>query len=213
MVQEGTYAGTVAKVGRELRRIYGLSGLVLAGICGGAQTSVFAAAKDRDNGVAGLILLDMPFFLYQSSTAPTRKKAGRSLGGRIKASVARGKGRARDWVLSQKWEPQATKIYYGLKRITSRANGSTLPPNTNHPLLKTLIGLLDQGVPALVITAHPLIPEPKSFDYIGYLTARAPDRLEHAKIMGTTHSFVENEGAKGVQEAVAAWLAKLSPRT
>lgn len=210
LVQEGEYAGTVVRLARDLRKAYGLSGLVLAGICGGAQTSVFAAAKERDAGIAGLVLLDMPFFLYRRSPVPAAKASSRSLLGRVRSGIAGGKARFRDWVLARKWEPQATKVYYGLKRITSRANGSSLPPNTNLPLVKALTGLLEDGMPALMVTAHPPIPEPKSFDYIGHVAAKAGDRLEHARIHGTTHSFVENSGAAAVLEAVSAWLARLA---
>jgi pimeloyl-ACP methyl ester carboxylesterase len=209
LVQKGEFAGTVVRLVKDLRQAYGLAGIVLAGICGGAQTSVFAAARERGAGIAGLALLDMPFFLYRRSPVATAQApASRSLLGRVRSGVAGGKARVRDWVLAQKWEPQATKIYYGLKKITSRANGNTLPPNTNLPLLKALTGLLEDGMPALMVTAHPPIPEPQSFDYIGHVAARAGDRLERARIEGTTHSFVENGGAEAVRAAVSAWLAK-----
>jgi len=207
-VQEGGFAGTVVRLVKDLRQAYGLSGVVLAGICGGAQTSVFAAAKERGAGIAGLVLLDMPFFLYRHSPVAAAQAPSRSLLGRARSGIAGGKARVRDWVLAQKWEPQATKIYYGLKKITSRANGNALPPNTNMPLLKALAGLLEDGMPALMVTAHPPIPEPQSFDYIGHIAARAGDRLEHARIEGTTHSFVENGGAEAVRAAVSAWLAR-----
>jgi pimeloyl-ACP methyl ester carboxylesterase len=211
-VQEGTYAGCVAKLARELRRTYGLSGIVLAGICGGAQTSVFAAARDHGTGIAGLALLDMPFFLYRSSNPAAQKKAGLSFLGRCRCGVVGAKAKMRDWVLTQKWEPLATKTYYRLRKMTSRTKGGSLPPNTNLILLKTLSALLDQGIPVLMVTAHPPIPERQSFDYIGYVADRPGGRLEHAKIHGTTHSFVENGGAEAVREALARWLAGLSPK-
>ena len=76
VVQEGAYADCIAALARDMRKRYGLKAIVLAGICGGAQTSVFAAAKNKGEGVAGLILLDMPFFLYMLSlihiSEPTR---------------------------------------------------------------------------------------------------------------------------------------------
>lgn len=209
LVQEGEFAGTVVRLVKDLRQAYGLSGFVLAGICGGAQTSVFAAAKERDACIAGLALLDMPFFLYRRSPVPAAQASGGSRLARLRSGIARGKARFRDWVLAQKWEPQATKVYYGLKKITSRANGNALPPNTNMPLLKALTGLLENGMPALMVTAHPPIPEPQSFDYIGHVAARTGDRLEHARVEGTTHSFVENDGAEAVRAAVSAWMAKL----
>jgi hypothetical protein len=96
--------------------------------------------------------------------------------------------------------------------MTSRTKGGSLPPNTNLILLKTLSALLDQGIPVLMVTAHPPIPERQSFDYIGYVADRPGGRLEHAKIHGTTHSFVENGGAEAVREALARWLAGLSPK-
>lgn len=211
MVQEGDYAGTVVKITRELRRDFGLSGVVLAGICGGAQTSVFAAARDRGAGVAGLILLDMPFFLYRSSSPAGACEPGRPGGGRLRAAVAARKTRLRDWVLSRKWEPLATKIYYALKKLVRRSNAGALPPNTNMALLRGLTGLLEQGIPALMITAHPLVAEPQAFDYIGYVAAGAGDRVRHARIRGTTHSFVENGGAEAVRDAIAAWLVERFP--
>ncbi len=210
-VQEAAYAGCVAAMARELRRTYGLTGLVLVGICGGAQTSVFAAAKERGAGVAGLALLDMPFFLYRSSNPLTGPKARLSPRRRLLAAITGAKLKMRDWVLSQKWEPVATKAYYRLKKMTSRSKAGVLPPNSNQALIKALAGLLDQGVPALMVTAHPPIPEPQTFDYIGYVAAQAGGRLQHAKIRGTTHSFVENGGAEAVLEAVRTWLADVAP--
>ncbi|HSQ79162.1 MAG TPA: alpha/beta fold hydrolase [Candidatus Bathyarchaeia archaeon] len=212
LVQEGEFAGTVVSLAKDIRTAYGLAGLVLAGICGGAQTSVFAASKERGAGVAGLVLLDMPFFLYRRSPAAAAQAQDRSLLGRVRSGIAGGKARLRDWVLARKWEPQATKVYYGLKKITTRTNGNALPPDTNLPLLKALSGLLGDGLPALLVTAHPPIPEPQSFDYIGHVAARTGGRLERARIQGTTHSFVENGGAEAVRAAVSAWLAKL-PRS
>jgi len=211
LVQESAYAGCAAAMARELRRTYGLQGIVLAGICGGAQTSVFAAAKDHGAGVTGLVLLDMPFFLYRSSNPPAPKKAGLPLRKRVLAGIAGAKLRIRDWVLSQKWEPVATKAYYRMKKMTSRTKAGALPPNSNQVLIKALSGLLDQGVAALMVTAHPPIPEPQTFDYIGYVAARAGERLQHAKIQGTTHSFVEKGGAEAVLDAIAGWLKTLTP--
>ncbi len=212
LVQDGVYAGTVAKIARELRSGFCLSGIVLAGICGGAQTSVFAAAKDRGAGIAGLVLLDMPFFLYRSSApAAAASEPGRPGGGRLRSAVASRKTRLRDWVLSRKWEPQATKLYYALKKLTRRTRGGALPPNTNLALLKSLTGLVEQGLPALMVSAHPLAAEPQSFDYIGYVAAGAGGRIKHARIRGTTHSFVENGGAEAVREAIAGWLDENFP--
>jgi hypothetical protein len=78
-------------------------------------------------------------------------------------------------------------------------------------LVQTLSNLVERGVPALMITAHPPIPEPPSFDYIGYLTRRAGAGLTHVKIHGTTHSFVEAGGATAVLDAVSSWLATIAP--
>lgn len=208
LVQEGEYADCVIKLARELRRRYGLSGLVLLGICGGAQTSVFAAAREQSAGVAGLALLDMPFFLYQDSKPRVDKRTSRALGNRIILSVLTIKARMRDWVLSQKWEPTATAIHNRLKRLTRRTKSGSLPTNTNHALIQDLCSLLNRGVPALLVTAHPPIPEPPSYDYVGHLAGRAAGGLKHVKIHGTTHSFVENEGAVAVLEAVSSWLGE-----
>ena len=208
LVQEGAYAACVVRLARELRRKYGLTGIVLMGICGGAQTSVFAAAREHNAGVAGLVLLDMPFFLYHDSISTAQKNAGNSLWSRTLTGVLCIKARVHDWVLVQRWEPYATAIYHRLKRISNRAKAGSLPLNTNLSLLQTLCRLLDQGIPALLITAHPPTPEPPSFDYIGYVARRAGAGLKHVKIHETTHSFVENYGPEAVLEAVSGWLAR-----
>jgi hypothetical protein len=117
-----------------------------------------------------------------------------------------------DWVLEQKWEPVATAVYNRLRRITHRTKAGSLPPNTNLSLVQTLRDLVGRGVPALLITAHPPVPEPPSFDYIGYVARRSGDVLKHVKIRGTTHSFVEGGGAEAVLEAVSEWLATAAAR-
>jgi len=212
LVQEGTQAGCVVELVRELRRRYLLSGVVLMGICGGAQTSVFAAGMDHGAGIAGLALLDMPFFLYRDSSPPAQKNAGRTLGSRVRRGASGLKAKLHDWVLEQKWEPVATAVYNRLRRITHRTKAGSLPPNTNLSLVQTLRDLVGRGVPALMITAHPPVPEPPSFDYIGYVARRSGDVLKHVKIRGTTHSFVEGGGAEAVLEAVSEWLATAAAR-
>ena len=211
LVQEGTYAEPVVRIERELRRTYGLTGVVLVGICGGAQTSVFAAAKDHGDGVAGLVLLDMPFFLYRRSNPAAQDQGDHSLGSRIFTRILGVKARMHDWVLAQKWEPLATKVYNRLKRITNRTRAGSMPPNTNLALLRTLSSLLDQEIPVLLITARSPIPEPPSFDYIGYLGGPVGEKLTHVEIHRTTHSFVENGGAEAVLKAISDWLVRISP--
>jgi len=208
LVQDGEYGECVVAMARELREKYGLTGLVLGGICGGAQTSVFAAAKAHGAGIAGLILLDMPFFRYRSSSPSVAKKP--SLRRRMFSGFRGAEARMRDWVLGQKWEPLATRVYYRFKKMTGRTKAGVLPPDSNLVLIKALAGLLGQGIPALMVTAHPLIQEPQSFDYIGHLAGQAGGRLERAKIQGTTHSFVENGGSEAVFRAVASWLDRLA---
>lgn len=211
LVQEGAYAECAVKIESELRRTHGLAGVVLAGICGGAQTSVFAAAKDHGDGVAGLVLLDMPFFRYRSSNPSAQSNAGHSLRNRVLAGIRGLKAKLHDWVLDQKWEPLATAAYARLRGITNRAKAGRMPPDTNLSLLRALSSLLDQGIPALLITARSPIPEPPSFDYIGYLGGPVGEKLTHVEIHRTTHSFVENGGAEGVQKAISDWLVRFSP--
>lgn len=200
LVQEGRYAPSVTAIARELRRRHKLAGLVLLGICGGAQTSIFAACrKDAEAGIAGLVLLDLLFFLFQDrgpGTAPPQ------------TAPAKARARLRDWVLRQRWEPLATSVYRRLKRLSKRTRAGELPADTNRPLLDGLAGLLEGGLPALLITAHPPTQEPPAFDYIGYLAGRAGGRLTHVDIPGTTHSFVENEGPEAVLTAVSGWLER-----
>ena len=86
-----------------------------------------------------------------------------------------------------------------------------MPPNTNLALLRTLSSLLDQEIPVLLITARSPIPEPPSFDYIGYLGGPVGEKLTHVEIHRTTHSFVENGGAEGVLKAISDWLVRISP--
>jgi len=211
LVQEGTQADCVVEIVRELRRRFALRGIVLMGICGGAQTSVFAAGMDHGAGIAGLVLLDMPFFLYRDSSPPAQKNAGRSLGSRVRRGASGLKAKLHDWVLEQKWEPVATAVYNRLRRLTRRTHAGSLPPNTNVSLVQTLSDLVERGIPTLMITAHPPIPEPPSFDYIGYLARRTGAGLTHVKIHGTTHSFVEGGGAAAVLDAVSSWLTTIAP--
>ena len=208
LVQRGAYAGCVGRLAHELRRQYGLKSVVLIGLCGGAQTSVFAAAKEHGTGVAGLVLLDMPFFSYHGLNSAAQKKANFSLWSRTLTGVLRIKARVHAWALLQIWMPYAKAIYHRLKWISNRADAGRLPQDTNLLLLQALCKLLDQGIPALLITAHPPTPEPPSFDYIDYVARRAGPGLKHVKIHGTTHSFVENGGEEVVLEAVSGWLAR-----
>jgi hypothetical protein len=207
-VQEGGFAEHVGRLAYEIQRKYGLAGIVLLGLCGGAQTSVFAAAKGHKVDVAGLVLLDMPFFRYHASDSAAQKKADHPVWSRILAGISCIKARVHDWVLLQIWAPYVKAIYLRLKWIFSRAESGSLPLDTNLSLVQTLCKLLNQGIPALLITAHPPTRELPSFDYIGYVASRAGSGLKHVKILGTGHSFVENGGEEVVLKAVSGWLAR-----
>lgn len=188
LVQAGAYAACTRKIATVLRERYDLAGIVLLGICGGALSAVFAAAaSDKRDGAAGLVLLDLPFtFVSVRSGANTPgRQVPESVLTRARARAKRWKSALHDWVLAQKWEPYATWLYHRLQklRLSTSARGLSIPANTNHPLLDALCGVLKEGAPALFITAHPT-PEPPTFDFLAHVGRRSGQVIEHVKIPG-----------------------------
>jgi len=153
------------------------------------------------------VLLDLPFFLYEGTrVVGPELRAKNNWYQKALKQTKYWHATLHDWVLERSWEPLVTAAYRQLKTLANAALPKRVPANTNLKLVNSLSGLLEQGVSVLLITAHPLPLSPPTFDYITPLQKRHPQRLKHAKIYGTTHSFVENGGRQAVVTEVTKWI-------
>lgn len=208
-IQQGGYAQCGADLTRLLLDQYRLSEMTLLGICGGALTCIFTAAQFDHKSVPRLVLLDLPFLLYEgTSAADTQQRAQPSLYGKALRQAKSWQAAIHDWILERSWEPYVTAAYRSMRSLAATAVPKRrLPANANLKTLGMLSHLLEAGRSALLVTAQPLTPTPPGFDYIAHLKKRNYQGLQHIKIYGTTHSFVENGGREAVLDAVGKWLS------
>jgi len=207
LIQDGGHAACAARLTQVLLDMHKLDDMVLAGICGGAMTSVFAVPM-LPKRISGLVLLDLLFFSVRPRTAPGAQEQPRS-SWRDKQTrrLAQWKASIHDKILTSRWEPQITALYHKLKRASKAILPQRLPADANVKLLDVLTSVLNARIPALLISARPTQHTTPAFDYWAHLRQRCPRGWELVQIPGTTHSFVENGGSRAVLETILKWLS------
>jgi pimeloyl-ACP methyl ester carboxylesterase len=193
-ISVGGYAPSVSRIVEELVERYGLSGVVIMGLCAGAVSAAYAAAACQH--VKGLVALDPYFFAEE----PERPK--------IRNEISL-------WARRNKLGGQLRKVYSRLKkfRIFLSLRGNALPRNANVPLIRCWSRLASAGVPMLILNADP----PRSareFDYLGYLRALAGpgSRIALKFVERAKHSFADDVGRAAVRRHTEQWLGACFPR-
>lgn len=208
LIQQGGYADAGTRLARMVLESRQLSDLVLAGLCGGALTSVFVAERLDRAQISGLMLLDLPFFVYRAPACsnPPNAQGPAACSKRFVEPCARWKNRIHDRILQTRWEPCVTAVYQQIRRWLLRKDPRHLPADSNVRLLDALDRLAVRRVPMLLITARPPVALPAGFDYLRLITSAHPESFQHVEILGTTHSFVENGGERAVLANLLTWL-------
>jgi pimeloyl-ACP methyl ester carboxylesterase len=196
-INRGGYASSDSFVINELTRRFNLSGVVIAGLCAGAVSAIYAAAASKES--VGLVLLD-PYFQMPIATGPSGRP---SIARRIVNRISRG----------------ALGNLIGIVGERMRAfrrwfSGPTLPANTNFPLVAAFRSLASRGFPILVLNAPFTQRQTGQFDYPTHLqrVVGSKNRIVIQTVDGTGHSFSNPKGRATVRENTEAWLKVCFPQ-
>ena len=193
-INSGGYASQVADKAAELVERFGLSGVIMVGLCAGAVSALFAAAACRQ--CKGLIAMDPYFHLPLKS----RSRLWQTLTGRISRSSL---GRF------------ISAVYDKIKDAWVFFRGDTPPENANLPLLSAWKTLSANGLPMIVFKATGTKCRGGEFDYVKYLLSKAgrASRIVIKLIDGAGHTFSNSLGRTGVRQETIAWLNEYFPLT
>jgi pimeloyl-ACP methyl ester carboxylesterase len=195
-VSAGGYAPVLSAIVKNVVDRFGLSGIVIMGLCSGAVTALFTATVIKD--CAGVVLMDPYFFLPRE-----RMKIRDQLG---------------HWATRNRLGAVASEIYHRLRHIFQLFGANKLPRNANRPLLRCWDQLTSAGMPILILKApavktRGVKPRLGEFDYLDYLQARSGrnHRITVALIEGTNHSFADAVGTVAVRQRTEEWLNDCFP--
>jgi pimeloyl-ACP methyl ester carboxylesterase len=188
-INGGCYASQVADKAVELVERFGLSGVIIVGLCAGAVSALFAAAACSQ--CKGLILMDPYFHLPLKGSS----KLWQTLTGRISRSTL---GRF------------ISTVYDKMIAIWAFFRGDRPPQNANLPLLSTWETLAANELPMLVFRATGTKCREGEFDYLRYLLRNADRRscVVVKVIDGAGHTFSNTVGRIGVRQETIAWLSE-----
>lgn len=186
-INTGGYASLVSGKAAEIVERFGLSGVIIVGLCAGAVSALFAA--ESCSQCKGLILMDPYFQLPLKS----RSRLWQTLTGRISRSSP---GRL------------ISAAYDKIKAAWVFLRGERPPENANLPLLSAWKTLSAKGLPMLIFKAPGTKSRGGEFDYLRYLL-RGADRGSQVVVKvidGAGHTFSNTIGRTAVRHQTIAWL-------
>jgi pimeloyl-ACP methyl ester carboxylesterase len=186
-INSGGYGPIAAAMMRELSEQFGLSGVVIVGLCAGAVSALYTAAASKE--CRGLVLMDPYFHL----PLPARSWLWQKLTGRISRTAL---GR-----LINNGYDRFTDVRLYLRR-------NPMPENTNFPLLRCWKTVASSGLPILLLKAPTTKPRGEEFDYLRYILEQAGSnsRVVARVVEGAGHTFSNRVGRAGVRELTESWL-------
>jgi len=206
-IQNGCHAEPAGQIVHRFISQFALREVFFFGLCGGAATGLFLAGNLPRHMLGGLLLFDLPFENIREYDSAPDTSHGNLQKTKVAGRLSILKRKLHDWLLSSRWEPQATTAYFALKRVCSRLRPTSLPPHANRNLLEHLLAILKFQIPVLLVSAAPIKNAPSDTVYFDYLKSCRFQSLHIECILGTTHSFVENGGTAKVLGIVTSWLA------
>ncbi len=192
-ITAGGHAPVLAAKVRELVQRYNLRGVVLAGLCAGSISSLFAASERRE--CKGLILLDPYFHLPKWMTPKVRP-------GLV------------HWSRRTRLGKFLRYTYDRLRERPWTLRGNAIPRNANFDLLGRWKQIASKGMPILILKSPGIEPRPGQFNYMQYVldTAGRDARVVVETIEDTDHSFANRSGREAVRLHAERFLAAYFPR-
>ena len=186
-INTGGYGSIASALTKELSERFGLSGVVVVGLCAGAVSALYTAAASKE--CRGLVLMD-PYFHLPISPPPWMWQ---KLTGRISRTSLGG--------LISKGYDRFTDLRLYLRR-------NPMPENANFPLLRCWKTVASTGLPILLLKAPATKPRGEEFDYLKYILEQAGSnsRVAVKVVEGAGHTFSNRVGRAGVQQLIEGWL-------
>lgn len=214
-IQSGDHAPYAAQLAAKLVASHELIGIILAGHCGGAITSIYAAHHHPSANIVGLMAFEPDFrlrlvgrseppknHLLQAEVRATLLKS--PLGPLLQTThhllkaAKTGDQTSPSNNGSEAKQPEAAPV---------QANDGTPPPDANLALLKAWNQTLKEPFPILLVS----VPNASTPPYYRDLLERTAPALTHIKLPHTNHAFVEGTGTQDVIAATQAWLQRHYP--
>jgi len=211
-IQRGLFVPDASAAIDFVQQELGARSFILAGLCGGAITAIFQAA--RDTRVAGLASLELAT-LY----TPQSRLAQGSL--QVRRSVREFLATHRMRVSQYLWR-FSYSLYRRYQTLRRPGKGSRPPmpqgrvrrpmmafgPRTNAKLLRALLRCLERGVPSLCLFAGNS-EDAQAFDGLYPELHRVyPDQIEYYLVEDADHLFSEPKHTEQVVQRILAWLSK-----
>jgi pimeloyl-ACP methyl ester carboxylesterase len=186
-INTGGYGPIASALMGELSERFGLSGVVVVGLCAGAVSALYTAAASKE--CRGLVLMDPYFYL----PIPPPSWIWQKLTGRISRTAL---GR----LISKGYE-RFTDLRLYLRR-------NPMPENANFSLLRCWKTVASAGLPILLLKAPATKPRGEEFDYLKYILEQAGSnsRVAVKVVEGAGHTFSNRVGRAGVQQLIESWL-------
>lgn len=218
----GSHGRAAGLLSSELVQDHKLHGMILAGLCGGAVTALFAAMGEGRAACRGIIQLDPSFVLVPPlEIAATCKPGGTMAAQRAPRRRARDAyAKARVAFLQTRIGEFTHRAYSAVKpalvfvpKLVRRLRGPRVPANANLRILNGWIDLLRGGMPMLTFMAGDQAKRTEKFDYLARINAACrTSRHKVVWIPDTTHSFVEGSGKSRTARECITWLRTTFPR-
>jgi pimeloyl-ACP methyl ester carboxylesterase len=186
-INTGGYGPIASSLMRELSERFGLSGVVVVGLCAGAVSALYTAAASKE--CRGLVLMDPYFYL----PIPPPPWIWQKLTGRISRTAV---GRL------------VSKSYDRFRDLCLYLRQNPMPENANFPLLRCWKTVTSAGLPILLLKAPAAKPRGEEFDYLKYILEQAGSnsRVAVKVVEGAGHTFSNRVGRAGVQQLMESWL-------
>lgn len=207
-VQTGQYAAEASLLVHQIVRQFGLRGVVLAGICGGAVTAIFTAPKCVPGLVSGLVLLDPTFKTFSAQLPPRAPKTGlarvwSNTGYRLRGTYAGIRGQ----IVRTDFGERLSVAYALIKKAARTLLFNKLPANSNMALIHCWRDQACGGLPILVFNADSEARRLDEYDYSAYLLKGASRNTTWSNIEETNHSFLEGRAPEILRDGINHWMA------
>jgi pimeloyl-ACP methyl ester carboxylesterase len=195
-ITDGGYSAAASCCAKELMERFQLSGIIFAGHCAGAVTSIFAASLVKE--CRGIILMD-PYF---------HSIAG--VGSKLRL-------RFTSWAKQRRLAAPLSMIYARIRAVQRALRRHGLPANANMPLLSRWKQLTSRDLPVLALMSADWgtssVKRADLFDYTSHIQALAgpASRLTVQRIYDTDHSFSNRAGRRAFLQFAEAWLVQHFP--
>ncbi len=211
-VTSGVFVEPVMRLIDALCDTFDLPSLIVAGLCGAAVTSLFAADRMPER-VSGLIMFEPELYVTTPSAEPatdgqpTRRRMRPALRARLFSYWG--------WLRLLTFENRFGRLVRLPRQrlLNVLLPRDRLPAVTNVPLVEAWVRVTDRRLPVLVVTAAGKLRE-VFYDRVNDVVLPATKQLsvEHHRLAGTNHTLTTGGAIGTATQIVSRWIAGRSAR-